>query len=78
MAVRVGDLLFVSGHGPTREDGSQWVGRLGQDHQIVLFSKDESLADRAEKAADWTIIRLPGPAAAPTPAEEAKEEVPSA
>src|SRR5207237_749249 len=54
------------------------LGRLGQDHQIVLFSKDESLADRAEKAADWTIIRLPGPAAAPTPAEEAKEEVPSA
>src|SRR5438067_716129 len=37
------------------------LGRLGQDHQIILFSKDESLADRAEKAADWTIIRLPGP-----------------
>src|SRR2546425_3198102 len=48
------------------------LGRLGQDHQIILFSKDESLADRAEKAADdWTIIRLPGPTVAPTPAETA-------
>ena len=42
------------------------------DHQIILFSKDESLADRAEKAADdWNIIRLPGPAVAPAPAEAA-------
>src|SRR2546422_10024793 len=47
------------------------LGRLGQDHQIILFSKDESLADRAEKAADWTIIRLPGPAVAPGSAEAA-------
>jgi uncharacterized protein YhaN len=38
------------------------LGRLGQDHQIILFSKDEALAERAEKANDWTIIRLPGPA----------------
>ena len=37
------------------------LGRLGQDHQIILFSKDEALAERAEKAEDWTIIRLPGP-----------------
>jgi uncharacterized protein YhaN len=37
------------------------LGRLGQDHQIILFSKDESLAERAEKAESWTIIRLPGP-----------------
>ena len=36
------------------------LGRL--DHQVILFSKDEALADRAEKADDWTIIRLPGPA----------------
>ena len=44
------------------------LGRLGQEHQIILFSKDEALAERAEKAEDWTIIRLPGPsvvAAAP-------------
>ena len=48
------------------------LGRLGHDHQIILFSKDESLADRAEKAADdWNIIRLPGPAVAPAPAEAA-------
>jgi uncharacterized protein YhaN len=40
------------------------LGRLGQEHQIVLFSKDEALAERAEKAEDWTIIRLPGPSPA--------------
>jgi enamine deaminase RidA (YjgF/YER057c/UK114 family) len=28
-SVRVGDLLFVSGHGPTRADGKPIVGRLG-------------------------------------------------
>ncbi|HSO94316.1 MAG TPA: AAA family ATPase [Candidatus Dormibacteraeota bacterium] len=39
------------------------LGRLGQDNQIILFSKDEALAERAEKAEHWTIIRLPGPAA---------------
>jgi enamine deaminase RidA (YjgF/YER057c/UK114 family) len=33
-AVRVGDLLFVSGHGPTKEDGSPWVGRLGQNLDV--------------------------------------------
>ncbi|MCC6420532.1 MAG: RidA family protein [Gemmataceae bacterium] len=33
-AVRVGDLLFVSGHGPTKEDGSRWTGRLGQDMDV--------------------------------------------
>ncbi|HEX3629147.1 MAG TPA: AAA family ATPase [Candidatus Dormibacteraeota bacterium] len=63
------------------------LGRLGQDHQIILFSKDEGLADRAEKAEDWTIIRLPGPAvvaAAPGASpvngaqrDEIEEEVPS-
>jgi hypothetical protein len=62
------------------------LGRL--EHQVILFSKDEALADRAEKADDWTIIRLPGPSlvAAPpeeTPAngssrDEIEEEVPSA
>jgi uncharacterized protein YhaN len=41
------------------------LARLGQDHQIILFSKDESLADRGEKAGGWTIIRLPGPALVP-------------
>jgi enamine deaminase RidA (YjgF/YER057c/UK114 family) len=33
--VRVGNLLFVSGHGPTREDGTPWVGRLGQDLTVA-------------------------------------------
>ncbi len=63
------------------------LGRLGQDHQIILFSKDEALAERAEKAEDWTIIRLPGPelgaaveTAVPNGSErdEVEEEVPSA
>jgi hypothetical protein len=62
------------------------LGRL--DHQVILFSKDEALADRAEKADDWTIIRLPGPTLVQASAEEApangsrrdeiEEEVPSA
>src|SRR5438132_778604 len=61
------------------------LGRL--EHQVILFSKDEALADRAEKADDWTIIRLPGPSLVPASAEEAQangssrdeveEEVPS-
>jgi len=62
------------------------LGRL--DHQVILFSKDEALADRAEKNDDWTIIRLPGPALVPASAEgtpangsspdQIEEEVPSA
>jgi uncharacterized protein YhaN len=44
------------------------LGRL--DHQIIMFSKDEALADRAEKSDDWTIIRLPGPALVSASAEE--------
>jgi uncharacterized protein YhaN len=66
------------------------LGRLGEDHQIILFSKDEALAERAEKADDWTIIRLPGPAPVPGSGEtatangarresiEEEDEVPSA
>jgi uncharacterized protein YhaN len=66
------------------------LGRLGADHQIILFSKDEGLADRAEKANDWSIIRLPGPAVLPAGVEGAaangsranevqqEEEVPTA
>lgn len=30
-AVRVGNLLYVSGHGPLKPDGSMIVGRVGQD-----------------------------------------------
>ena len=62
------------------------LGRL--DHQVILFSKDEALAERAEKADDWTIIRLPGPALVAASAEappangsslvSEEEEVPSA
>lgn len=33
-AVRVGDLLFVSGTGPTKEDGGRWAGRLGQNVDV--------------------------------------------
>jgi enamine deaminase RidA (YjgF/YER057c/UK114 family) len=32
--VRVGNLLFVSGHGPSKEGGKPWVGRLGQDLNV--------------------------------------------
>ncbi len=45
------------------------LGRLGEEHQIILFSKDEALAERAEKAENWTIIRLPGPSTASSNAE---------
>jgi enamine deaminase RidA (YjgF/YER057c/UK114 family) len=33
-AVRVGDLLFVSGTGPSKEGGGTWKGRLGQDMEV--------------------------------------------
>jgi len=50
------------------------LGRLGQDHQIVLFSKDDSLAERAEKAQSWTIIRLPGPSLVAAAVDEGPED----
>src|SRR5262249_21345006 len=34
-AVRHGDLLYVSGHGPLRSDGTMIVGRLGQDLDVL-------------------------------------------
>ena len=33
-AMRVGDLLYVSGHGPLRPDGSMFTGRLGADLDV--------------------------------------------
>jgi enamine deaminase RidA (YjgF/YER057c/UK114 family) len=33
-AVREGDLLYVSGHGPLRSDGTMHVGRLGADLDV--------------------------------------------
>src|SRR5258708_4888937 len=33
-AVRVHDLLYVSGHGPYKSDGTLIVGRLGQDMEV--------------------------------------------
>lgn len=33
-ARRVGDLLFVSGHGPVRPDGSRTVGKVGSDLDV--------------------------------------------
>jgi enamine deaminase RidA (YjgF/YER057c/UK114 family) len=33
-AVRVGDMLYVSGHGPSKPDGSPLVGKLGQDFEV--------------------------------------------
>jgi enamine deaminase RidA (YjgF/YER057c/UK114 family) len=34
LAVRVGDLLYVSGTGPSKVDGKELVGRLGQDFDV--------------------------------------------
>src|SRR5438270_3437516 len=50
------------------------LGRLGQDHQVILFSKDEGLADRAEKDENWTIIRLPGPSLVAAAVDEGPED----
>lgn len=33
-AVRVGDVLYVSGHGPSKPDGGPLVGKLGQDFEV--------------------------------------------
>jgi len=33
-AVRVGDMLYVSGTGPVKDDGGRWKGRLGQDTDV--------------------------------------------
>jgi|SRR5262245_10240289 enamine deaminase RidA (YjgF/YER057c/UK114 family) len=33
-AMRVGDLLYVSGHGPLRSDGTLIVGKLGADTDV--------------------------------------------
>ena len=34
-AVRLGELLYVSGHGPLRPDGSMHTGRLGADLDVA-------------------------------------------
>jgi enamine deaminase RidA (YjgF/YER057c/UK114 family) len=34
-AVRVGDMLYVSGTGPSRPGGGPWAGRLGQDMEVA-------------------------------------------
>jgi enamine deaminase RidA (YjgF/YER057c/UK114 family) len=33
-AVRIGDVLYVSGHGPTGPDGKSMVGKVGQDMDV--------------------------------------------
>jgi enamine deaminase RidA (YjgF/YER057c/UK114 family) len=33
-ALRVGDLLYVSGHGPLRPDGTMFTGKLGDDLDV--------------------------------------------
>lgn len=33
-AVRVGDMLYVSGTGPMKDDGGRWTGRLGQNTDV--------------------------------------------
>jgi len=34
-ANRIGDLLYISGHGPLRADGTMILGRLGQDMDVA-------------------------------------------
>jgi enamine deaminase RidA (YjgF/YER057c/UK114 family) len=34
-AVRLGDLLYVSGHGPLRSDGTMHTGKLGADYDVA-------------------------------------------
>jgi len=33
-AMRIGDLLYVSGHGPLRSDGTMITGKLGEDMDV--------------------------------------------
>ncbi|MFO0909394.1 MAG: RidA family protein [Isosphaeraceae bacterium] len=46
-AVRYNDLLYVSGHGPLRSDGTMHTGRLGEDldiHEGQLAARQTGLA----------------------------------
>ena len=47
-AVRTGNLLFLSGHGPTRPDGSNITGKVGKDLTV----------DQGKEAARVTAISL--------------------
>ena len=47
-AVRTGNLVFLSGHGPTRPDGTNVVGKLGADLTI----------EQGQEAARFTGIQL--------------------
>lgn len=47
-AVRTGNLVFLSGHGPTRPDGTNVVGKLGDDLTV----------EQGQEAARYTGIQL--------------------
>lgn len=47
-AVRTGNLVFLSGHGPTRPDGTNVVGKLGADLSV----------EQGQEAARFTGIQL--------------------
>ena len=46
--VRTGNLVFLSGHGPTRPDGTLMKGKVGADVTIA----------QAQEAARWTALNL--------------------
>jgi enamine deaminase RidA (YjgF/YER057c/UK114 family) len=46
-AIRVGDMLYVSGHGPLRSDGTMITGRLGDDLDVpggIVAARQTGLA----------------------------------
>ncbi len=47
-AVRVGNLVFLSGHGPNRQNGPQWQGKVGQELDV----------EQARTAAESVMVNL--------------------
>jgi enamine deaminase RidA (YjgF/YER057c/UK114 family) len=46
-AMKVGDMLYVSGHGPLRSDGTMIAGRLGEDMDVpggIVAARQTGLA----------------------------------
>ncbi len=47
-AVRAGNLIFLSGHGPNQQNGHQWQGKVGQDFDL----------EQARAAAESAMLNL--------------------
>ncbi len=61
-AIRHGDLLYVSGHGPYRSDGTLIIGKLGADMDVAAGQA----AAQADRPGD------PGDRAGPTSARSTR------